>query len=521
MKRLKIATGFIALSLIVVAQTEFDALKFIQPDINGTARYSAMAGAFGALGADPSAIKDNPAGLGIYRSSEFSGTFNVLSQSTQTEWMRKDANDGLFKGGFNQFSFVHSGLPGSSISRSTGLKRSNWSFTYNRLKDFNRQLRINGGSGVSGSALDYIAYFTADIPGADLYKTNSYDPYNNTSVPWISAAAANADLIKEFVWDDNGKTAYWAPLLDDNEKVSPSYYQRESGHFDEYSLSWSGNFNNRFFLGASFNIYNLKYVVNSEYKEDFSVVGSMTMNNYLSSSATGLGVRLGAIYIPFDFLRLGASLRAPMVYSVNDINYLDLHYNHGGSNFGTIYTPEGSNSFKLQSPMVYNLSTALILGKKGVIGLEYMNSDNSTSKYMNKSGNSFSYRYENDTIAAVFNQQHTLKIGGEYKLTENVALRAGYAMSTAPTDKRLSKEMNPNTNRTDIEYFVPGTTSYLTGGVGYRNEGWAFDLALINRIYNEDFYSYNPKKVDKNLRVPSAAVTTTNLSVLATISVRF
>ena len=32
---------------IAIGQSEFDALKFIQPDINGTARYTSMAGAFG------------------------------------------------------------------------------------------------------------------------------------------------------------------------------------------------------------------------------------------------------------------------------------------------------------------------------------------------------------------------------------------------------------------------------------------------------------------------------------------
>lgn len=521
MKRIQLLLACIATSLLVSAQTEFDAFKYLQPDIFGTARYSSMAGAFGALGADPSAIKDNPAGLGIYRSSEISATINQMNQSSEADWMRTSATDGLRKGGFNQFAYIIAHSTTSKFSRNAKLNQSNWSFSYNRLKNFNRQLQVNGGSQVSGSALDYISYFTGNIAGYDLYDTDDYNPYNNTSVPWISVAAANAGLITEYVYDDNGETAYWAPVLENNETVAPSYFLRESGHLDEYSISWSGNFNNRLFLGASVNIYDMQYTASSEYKETFSVVGDMSLNNYINSSSSAVGVRVGAIYIPVDFLRLGASVRAPLVYSNSDVNYIDLEYDNGGNDYGTIYSPEGYNDYKLQSPMVVNLSAALIQSQRGVIGVEYMYSKNNTAKFMDDSNNSFNYRYENDSINAIFSEQHMLKIGGEYKLTNRFAIRAGYAFSTEPAANRLSKEMNPNTTRTDIEYFVPGGAKYYTGGIGYRDSGWAFDLAVVNKVYEEEFFAYNPNKVSQNLRMPSASVTTSNLSLLATVSLRF
>jgi len=521
MKRYKAVVAIICISLSLTAQSEFDALKYLQPNIFGTARYSAMAGAFGALGADPSAIKDNPAGLGIYRSSELSTTMNVLSQNSQVDWNRHSSSEGMFKAGFHQLSYIISSTPSSKFSRSTGIKRSNWAFSYNRLKDFNRQLSAAGGRNVSASVTDYIGYFTADIPGDELYKTSNYDPYNNVTVPWISVVAANAGLIREYVYDDTGETAYWQTLLENNETVSPSYFLRESGYFDEYSLSWSGNFNNRVFLGASVNIYDMKYQINSEYKENFSVIGSMSLKNYLSSSATGVGFRLGGIFIPADNIRIGASVQAPVIYTTKDINYADVYYNHGADNFGTIYTPEGDNNFKLQSPLVFNLSAALIQGKKGLIGIEYMNSSNNTAKFMNKNNNSFNYKYENDSIGAVFNAQHTVKLGGEYKVSNKFAIRAGYAYSTEPVKSRMQKEMNPNTNRTDLEYMVPSSTSYITGGIGYRDADWAFDFAVVNKMYDETFYAYNINKVADGFKMPTAAVSTANLSFIATVSLRF
>lgn len=521
MKRYKVLLAGIAVTFTLVAQTEFDALRYLQPDLNGTARYSAMAGAFGALGADASAIKDNPAGLGIYRSSELSATMNVLSQTAQGDWNRNQVSDGLFKAGFNQISYVISGKPTSRFSKSTNLQRSNWAFSYHRVKDFNRQVRVNGGSNVAASATQYMAYFTSDIPGSDLMETSGYNPYNEISLPWISVAAMNAGLINEYVYDDTGETAYWKSLLEDTETVSPTYFLRESGHMDEYAVSWSGNFNNRLFLGISATLTDINYTLKSDYKEEFSVVGSMAMNNYLNSTSSGIGVRIGAIYIPADNIRLGASLRSPVVFKTNDINYLDLHYNHGGSNYGTILTPEGTNEYKLQSPLVYNLSAAFLQGKKGLVSVEYSNSTNFSTKMMDLENNSYNFRYENDSISTLFNSQHTFKIGGEYKLTGKLAIRAGYAYSTAAVNDRIQKEMNSNTNRTDIEYFIPGSSSYLTGGIGYRESEWAFDLAVVNKYYNEKFFAYNVNKVDANSAMPSATISNSNLTFLATLSLRF
>lgn len=54
------------------AQTMTDALRLSQYGLNGTSNYISRAGAIGALGGDLTAASYNPAGLGIYTSSEFS-----------------------------------------------------------------------------------------------------------------------------------------------------------------------------------------------------------------------------------------------------------------------------------------------------------------------------------------------------------------------------------------------------------------------------------------------------------------
>ena len=114
---------------LLMAQAEFDALKFIQPDISGTARYMSMAGAFGALGGDVSGIKDNPAGLGIFKNSQIVGTANFLMQSSEANWYNIKGVDKLSKIGYNNFSGVYF-LPLKKGEDEKGLLNCNFAFSY-------------------------------------------------------------------------------------------------------------------------------------------------------------------------------------------------------------------------------------------------------------------------------------------------------------------------------------------------------------------------------------------------------
>lgn len=70
-----------------IAQTVPEYLTSDEEELVGTARFVGMAGAMTAVGADPSAVKLNPAGLGVYRRSQFSftadGAFRQFSPETE------------------------------------------------------------------------------------------------------------------------------------------------------------------------------------------------------------------------------------------------------------------------------------------------------------------------------------------------------------------------------------------------------------------------------------------------------
>lgn len=537
MKKIIMAIAVTLNCSLLVAQTEFDAAKIIQNDINGTARYMGMAGAFGALGGDASAIKDNPAGLGIYRTSEMTGTLNLSLQNSNSTWNNTNAKDDLSKLMFSNLTYVKATPTFRSQNSNSGLLSSNWSFSYNRLKSFNRNSTINGGSSSASSITDYMGYFTGNISGSDLtYVQGNYEPYDNQDIPWISVLAKEGGLINETV---SGNTSSWSSLLNRAtspfETVSPTYTLQETGYLDEYSIGWAGNFSNRLFLGATVNLQSVNYNAQSSYEEIFGAGGAMTLGSHVSTTGTGFNLNVGAIVRPIDMLRLGFSIHTPTVFALSDNNYSNLDYYYDNANNGYLTTPtDGSSDYKLRTPWKFNASAAVIIGRKGTISAEYDYSTNTSTKFYDEDGNAESFTYENDGIEILKNGQkvkiggiknmlknvQTIKIGGEYKLTENISLRAGYAyMSAATNNNQADKLMRYNTTRTDTEYFQNNRTDYLTAGFGYREASWFIDFAYMNRILDETFYPYNSNSLA--IAVNPASVKTTNNNFVVTLGFKF
>ena len=60
--------------IVLKAQNAEDALRYSSTFLTGTARYTGLGGAYGAVGADFTSLSSNPAGIGLYKKSDFSIT---------------------------------------------------------------------------------------------------------------------------------------------------------------------------------------------------------------------------------------------------------------------------------------------------------------------------------------------------------------------------------------------------------------------------------------------------------------
>ena len=515
MKKILIAFTVFLSCTFIQAQTEFDALKLSQTDIIGTARYMGMAGAFGALGGDASAIKDNPAGLGIYRSSEFVGTLDFMTQNGNSTWNGVKSAADINKVGFNNFSYVLATPTWRKENGSSGLLSSNFSFSYNRLANFNRTLNIKSGAAAS-SMTDYLAYLTGNITSGDLTYSNTYEPFDNVNIPWLSVMAFEGKLMNE---STAGGVSSWNSFLGTSGSVTPSYTVSEKGYVDEYSLGWAGNINNKLFLGTTVNFRSLNYTSISNYGEVFSDNrGMMNLQDSIYSTGTGFNLNIGAIYCPTNNVRLGLSLHSPTIYSISDNYYAKLNYNTNVIS-GYTGTPGGSSDYQLQGPMRVDLSAAYIIGTKGLISAEYDYENNTGIRLRDQNGDSQAFIDENQGMSQMLSDVSTIKIGGEYKLTNNFAIRAGYAYSSNATDPNAAKLVRYNTISSNTEYFKNNNTNYFSAGFGYREANWFIDCAYMNKILDESFYPYNSNKLP--MAVNSAKVISTTNNIVVSLGLKF
>lgn len=142
---MKTRIGIVALmagiSSAAVAQSQYDVIRFMDNELNGTARFVGMGGAMGALGADLSTMSTNPAGIGMYRSNDVALTFGFNANHSNADLGGIVSKEKRTKASFDQIGFVWS----NKIGNKTNLRYVNFGFNYRKRANFNRQFSSAGG----------------------------------------------------------------------------------------------------------------------------------------------------------------------------------------------------------------------------------------------------------------------------------------------------------------------------------------------------------------------------------------
>lgn len=499
MNKYLITTLMFSSGLFLSAQTEFDALNFSTNDIVGTARYVGMAGAFGALGGDPSAIHLNPAGLGVYRSFEASMGFGVGINNTSAKWDHNKTTETDTHVPFTNFGFV---CAFTNDNKDKGIISNNFSVTFNKLRDFNRTLSATA-YGQSSSMLDYIAEFTnlRGLSPETFRNMGSYDDkYDNS---FLSSHAYNNFLI-----NPNADSTQALSCLNPGETVSPTFLINENGYINEWAFSYGMNISNKFYWGLSLALQDLNYSSETMYAETLADGGGFFLRNYREVKGIGVNVGFGVIFRPVDMIRIGAAVHTPTFftaseddYGIDDYYHSDMYATINGKTSSS-HTSGIDNYYELLTPWRYNFSAAVVLGHRGILSLDYQLVDYNTMSLKEDYGTSWSYDYENDEIDRKFQATHSLRAGLEFNVVDGLFVRCGYAFVTSPfsdPDKTV-KQLPLNTTYTNPEFAVQNWTNYYSAGLGYRKGHWFADLAYQLKHDTSTLYAYDYSISGNNLK---------------------
>ncbi|NEW80701.1 MAG: hemin receptor [Gelidibacter sp.] len=425
MKKLYIAATLLCFGFILNAQTLLRnqsalgyndlGVLFSKENINGTARYNAMSGAFGALGGDLSAMDINPAGAAVFLKSEFAISLNNRNTKTMAG----------FYGTHTQFENDFTNLSqagGVFVFRGYG-NNSEWSnialgFNYSIANDFENLWIAEGNSGYA--------------PLTDFYDPNP-----------VVYGIADKQYFENFIDGKNGK----------------------------YSFTFAAQHNDNLYLGAAINTYDVEYyqrTLTEEYNNDG---GGNTLDvssqQELLTYGNGVSFNFGAILKPSENLRLGLAYQTPVWYTLsedfvkydenifeNDINITD--------EFPMSDTFSGTNVFdyKMRTPSKLTGSFAYIFSGNGLVSVDYSLKNYSNIKLSNDDFISENQAFKND-----LENVGELRIGTEWRF-DNFSVRGGYHIENSPYKSSVSYD--------NLEGFSLGAGYKFRGGkidLAYQKSG--------------------------------------------------
>lgn len=479
---------------ILSAQTQYDAARLIDSDLNGTARFVAMGGAMSALGGDISTVSTNPAGTALFRSNEISMSFGVNGDAAKTDFTGTKDNDKSTRMSFDQLGIIFS----TEFDNSSSLRYFNYGFNYHKKRNFNKRMSMYGDL-LGPSLTDQIAYMTNHDPSGyynPLPEEDYYQIYDDlkgdyfgsewSDVSWLSVLGIQGGLIGPEGIDENGNFCY----IGIPSSIG-SFRSREVGGVNEFDVNLSANINDRFYLGMSISVHDVDYERTSSYSENGYLMNQgtfYTLNNTMLTEGTGIGLKLGMIIRPFEYsgFRFGLAVHTPVCYNLSDRHWASLSSsldNYWGQTDVAMY------DYTLLTPAVYNISLGHTVSNLLAFGAEYEYTDYSSAELQDDYGNPMNN--ENDVISEDLKGMHTFKVGMEVKVTPDFSLRAGYNYSSAAFRKSAYKWLYPNDTRTDAEYENSLERNNVSLGLGYRFGHFYTDLAYQYSVRDGEFYPFD------------------------------
>jgi len=425
--------------------TGFDLQVMSDEDITGSSRYVGLGGAMAALGGDVSAVKDNPAALGVFRRSEA-----TLSIGTD-----------IYRDGKTAYSYnipAINGIIHIDKGRKTGVIAHNLMFAYQRQKRFHTGYSADA-SGLESSQTDVMAALSEGL---------TYDNFRSSSFTGIAALAyAGYDgYLIDTVPGAGGKT--WQSL--EGGKVNANIRISETGYVDDYSFGWGMNIEHRWYVGVGVYFRMLSYTKYFTYGESFESGNRFNESATLSASGLGIGANAGVIWRPVQNLRVALALQTPTVSSLKFSAEGSIASTVADTTHNCTYYPNDSESATMRLPFRLVTGASWQFGQRGLVSLEY--------------------DYAHRKLDGM-RDQHTFKLGAELAATNKLFIDFGYAAKLYGRYQGTNKfVLDWDSPRMDTDQREYGLRHFASAGFSYRNNWLIVGLAYQYSLQNVKIWAH-------------------------------
>jgi hypothetical protein len=449
-----------------MAQNVEDALRYSQIFYGGTARFMSMGGAFTALGGDISSLSQNPAGLGVFRASEFTLTPQLFHINTSAGF-NGTKSDYLYNFNLNQAGIVSNLI---SNNTETGLITLNFGYSFNKTNNFNQNIHIEGISNTSSLA----DYWAAESEGWTKGELGAHVADARLGFDaWVIDTLSGANRSYGTVYSnygDNPPSRYGQTI-----RRLVSY----EGYTGEHALSIGGNYSNKIFFGATLGISKLKYTAHYEHMEQTDVALASKFKNFtyadhFENTGTGYSLKVGAIIKPIESVRIGLAFHSPTLYRIN--TYLNENITSNFTDGGRYEISDDPLRYQhaLTTPFRALAGVAVQIKKLALLSVDYEFVDYATAKF-SETGDGFDYAEKNMNIKNTLKAANNIRLGAEVRLNK-LYLRTGYGY--------YGKAFQTGDDNQNLDY------SSLSFGAGFREQNISIDFAYTNYTYSQTYVLY-------------------------------
>lgn len=467
----------ISMCVTVSAQTLDDVLRYSQVSYSGTARFSSMGGAFSALGGDISTLNQNPAGLGVYRSSEITITpqiYNVRSTSS----FSSDNN-------FSEDYLTNTVIPEVGVvvnlirsKKEKGLISFNFGYSYNRINTYDESSMIKGTMKNSSLADFFADKASTGFDGVDgLFTDELNDPQYNVLDSYLAWSTYLIDTL-------SGAGEKYGSVFSNYGENNPVYgqsmkrYISQTGSASEHAFSLGGNISNKLYFGTTIGLsvfdYSCQYQHTESTTEEIPSRYDGTFKSfdyvyYYDNHGFGVNLKAGLIYKPINSLRIALAYHTPTLYSIDEYAYDNITSYYTDNNYEEANEPMRF-SYKMNTPSRYIVGAAFQLKKRAVFSIDYELVNYRNAKLRHSAEDNYDYSGFNDEIDRSLSISNNIRFGAEVRLAKIFYLRGGLGGTLdSPREK------------------------YFSGGAGIRLNRFFCDFAYthMSKDYTYTLYDTN------------------------------
>lgn len=419
----------------VFAQDIGDALRYSQSEIQGTARFRALSGAFGALGGDMSAVSLNPAGSAVFAQSHASFTVSNTDSDNSTRYF-----NGLGSGNESNFDVNQGGAAFVFASNgSSPWKKFALSIAYEKTNNFEDNWFARGTNTNNQSIDLYFLNYADGVRLGDIslldgeFIEDAYRDIGNVfGFAHQQAFLGYQAFILEPDVDDDNNTTYFSNL--GNGTFDHDYTYAATGYNGKVTFNFATQYEDNLYLGLNLNSHFIDYQRSTLLLEDNSntnsLITAIDFGNTLSTRGNGFSFQLGGIMKLTPEFRVGVTYDSPTWFSIDEetTQFIDSNLADPDIRFiGDIVNV--FPRYRLKTPSKITGSLAYVFAKQGLISFDYSKKDYSKTEF--RPTNDAFFADQNNIISNVFTDAATYRFGGEYKVKQ-LSFRGGYRFEESP-----------------------------------------------------------------------------------------